>query len=106
MRRPCAVSCMLVTIVSPGFMNRSCVRLGVKVAAVESTGLAGACERPLFVMKAKLTYSGEPSTLFTHVGFCWVPLIGSCARLSMFSAAHHALASQLTPAGHDTQPGG
>src|SRR5690242_17066970 len=104
--RPCAVSCRVTISLSPEFINRSADGLGVKVARVELTGLGGAPTggTPLNVMKAKLTYS-TPVTA-AQVGFSWVPATGSCERLSMLSAAHHFVGSQLLPAGHSTQPGG
>jgi len=35
-----------------------------------------------------------------------VPVFSFSDRLSMFSAAHHLVGSQLTPAGHGAYPGG
>src|SRR6266576_1518786 len=64
MRRPCAVSFMVTTTRSPELMNRSVAPFGVKVPAVELTGLGGACGIPLLVMKAKLT--GSTPTRFAH----------------------------------------
>src|SRR5437763_7838102 len=64
MRRPCAVSFMVTTMRSPELMKRSVAPFGVKVPAVELTGLGGACGIPLFVMKAKLT--GSTPTRFAH----------------------------------------
>src|SRR5216684_2101180 len=57
--RPLVVSCIVTVSWSPEFMNRSAWGFGVKVCSVEWTGLAGecGCGLPLFVMKAKLTYS-------------------------------------------------
>src|SRR5579859_3761012 len=67
--RPLVVSCMVTTIVSPEFMNRSAAGLGVKVLMVELTGLGGelGCGLPFLVMKAKLTYSRP--VLAAQVGF-------------------------------------
>src|SRR5258708_1944399 len=95
---------------SPDFMNRSLARFGVNVAVVESTGFAGAVERPFLVMNAKLTYSRP--VLAAQVAFWVVPLTGSSERLNMFSAAHHLVGSQpLAPTatcqvGQGTHPGG
>src|SRR5690348_5012278 len=102
--RPCAVSCKVTTSLSPEFMNRSADGLGVKVLTVESSGFGGepGCGWPLFVMKAKFTYSTPVSPEHApNVG----PM-GFSERLSMLSAAHHLVGSQLLPAGHNTQPGG
>src|SRR5206468_4055180 len=71
MRSPCAVSRMVNTMRSPELMKRSVAPLGVKVLAVELTGLGGACGTPLLVMKAKLT--GSTPTRFWHDLFSWVP---------------------------------
>src|SRR5262245_58629602 len=101
---PAAVSRMSSTIVSPEFMNRSVAGLGVKVAVVESTGLAGACATPLVVMNAKLTGS-MPATFRQAALLTW-PVTKSWVRLSMLSAAHHLVASQLFPAGQGAHPGG
>src|SRR5438552_2187155 len=54
--RPFGVSVNDVRTRSPEFMNRS-LELGVNVARVEFSGLAGACDLPFLVMKAKLRYS-------------------------------------------------
>src|SRR5215471_13762249 len=96
-------------ILSPEFMNRS-AGLGVKVSfTVDSSGLAGPVELPLVVMKAKLTYSRPAAA--RQAGLLSWPAIGSLDRLSMLSAAHHLVGSQLVPptaraAGHLTHPGG
>src|SRR5579859_996519 len=102
--KPLAVSCMSTVSSSPLSMNRSLAGSGVNVASVEFTGFAGACATPFLVMKAKLTYS-RPACAW-QVGFRNCPLTGFSDRLSMFSAAHHLVASQLAPGGHSTQPGG
>src|SRR6266581_4890384 len=95
--RPCAVSCMVSASLSPEFMNRSALGLGVKVFRVEFTGLGGepgwGC--PLFVIKAKLTYSTP--VLAAQVEFRNWPVTGFSEMLSMFSAAHHFVGSQLIP---------
>jgi hypothetical protein len=57
MRNPCAVSCMVVTTVSPEFISRSLAGFARKVSLVASSGLTGPCGTPFFVMMAKLTYS-------------------------------------------------
>jgi hypothetical protein len=62
--------------------------------------------KPLAVMKAKFSYSAPPTACAWHVGFIWVPLMGSCDRLSMTTAEHQRVGSQLEPDGHRTQPGG
>src|ERR1700730_5462119 len=102
--RPCAVSCNVTVSLSPEFMKRSALGSGVKVVIVDCSGLGGefGCGTPLLVMKAKLTGSTPVSP--THAPF--VPVTGFCERLSMLSAAHHFVASQLLPAGQGAQPGG
>src|SRR6266852_4420461 len=101
---PLGLSRRPTTSWSPEPMNRSLLASGVKVAVVDCTGLAGACATPSLVRKAKLTYSTP--TRFWQPWFKTVPLMGSSDRLSMFSAAHHWVASQLLPAGQGAQPGG
>src|SRR5579863_8182253 len=102
--RPCIVSCIVTVNLSPEFMNKSALGLGVKVLTVASSGLGGddGCGCPFFVMKAKLT--GSIPTRTTHAPAA--PLTAFCERLSILSAAHHFVGSQLLPAGHSTQPGG
>src|SRR5690348_16075467 len=106
--RPCAVSCMVTTSLSPEFMNRSADGLGVRVLMVDWTGLGGefGCGTPLFVMKAKLTYSRP--VIAAQVEFNTCPVTAFSERLSMLSAAHHLVGSQLMPPGasNGTQPGG
>src|SRR6266699_5164993 len=86
-------------------MNRSLDELGVKVAAVASTGLAGACGVPSLVMNAKLGYSRPVIDAHRVLRTC--PVFWFSARLQMTSAAHHCLASQLTaPEEKGAQPGG
>src|SRR6516164_5479548 len=87
------VSRRLTVSRSPEFMNRSCDGSGVKVASVEFTGFGGACGTPLLVTNAKLTYS-KP-TIFWHAGLSTWPVFSFCERLSMLSAAHHCVATQL-----------
>src|SRR5215469_7268965 len=101
---PFTVSRMATVSLSPEFMNRSLAESGVKVASVESTGLAGAWETPFLVMNAKFTYSMP--VIDAQVELSCVPVFRFCDRLSMFSAAHHLVASQLLPAGQGAQPGG
>src|ERR1700730_15797210 len=102
--RPCAVSCIVTVNLSPEFINRSEAGSGVKVLMVDCSGFGGelGCGTPLVVMKAKLT--GSTPVRPTHAPF--VPATGFCERLSMLSAAHHFVASQLLPAGQGAQPGG
>src|SRR5713226_6315032 len=100
---PLEVSCSWTLSASPEFMNRSLVASGVKVARVEFTGLAGACDTPLLVMNAKFTYS-IPVTAAQALFSCF-PVFMFWERLSMFSAAHHSFAEQLLPAGHVAHPG-
>src|ERR1700687_3540059 len=97
---------MVTVKLSPEFMNRSAFGSGVNVLIVELTGFGGefGCGTPLFVMKAKFTYSSP--VVAAQVEFRTWPVTGFSERLSMLSAAHHLVASQLLPAGHGTQPGG
>jgi hypothetical protein len=94
---------------SPWFMNRS-LAPGVNVAFVAPIGLAGACDLPLLVMNAKLTYSSP--ALARQVGLFAFPVTGLSDRLSMFIAAHHWVGlHELAPAatrqvGHCIHPGG
>ncbi len=97
-RNPLEVSPSATVNVSPELMNRSLAGSGVNVASVASTGLAGAWETPFLVMKAKFTYS-SPVTA-AQVGLSCPPVFKFSERLSMLSAAHHFVASQLLPAGH------
>src|SRR5215831_1685521 len=101
---PLELSCKLTTKLSPEFMKRSVLGLGVKVAAVELTGLGGACGTPLLVTKAKLT--GSMLTIFWQAAFSSWPVLSFDSKLSMVSAAHQRAASQLLPGGQATQPGG
>src|SRR5260370_41141245 len=95
--RPLAVSCRVTTSLSPEFMNRSALGSGVKVLRVEFTGLGGefGCGVPLFVLKAKLTYSTP--VVAAQVGFKLWPVTGFCERLSMLSAGDHFGRLQLLP---------
>src|SRR5437868_6541689 len=101
---PSNVSYMPTTSWSPDRMNRSVFGFGVYVDSVALTGLAGACERPFLVMNAKLT--GSNVTWSRQVSLFSAPVFMSSERLSMLRAAHQRVASQLSPGGHCTQPGG
>ena len=94
-------------IVSPGLMNRSLLGSGVDAAnggAKSVSGSGEACGTPLLVMKAKLT--GSMPAFFRHCSFCVVLSTCESERLSIVSAAHQLIASQLTPGSHGVQPGG
>src|SRR5262249_10548572 len=106
-RKPAFVSCRWTTSRSPGFIRRSVAALGTSALLVKlSIGPAGACAAPLRVIKAKLT--GSSLTLSRQALLLSTSPAGLSAWLneSMFIAAHHFVAEQLTPAGHDDQPGG
>src|SRR5579859_316050 len=104
-RRPLAVSYMLMPTLSPEFMKRTLgLPTGLKVAVVASTGLGAPIGTPFLVMNAKFTYSRPVRLAQTVLRVC--PVIGFSERLSMLSAAHHWVAEQLTPGGHSAQPGG
>jgi hypothetical protein len=100
------VSCISTVRVSPELMKRSLLGSGVKPtalgSAIRSFGFAGACETPFLVMNAKLTYSspvcGRQVGLLFRLGLPTGKL-ELRERLSMLSAAHHFVASQLSPAG-------
>src|SRR6266581_782230 len=92
--KPAGVSCRVTTSLSPEPMNKSLLGSGVKVASVESTGLAGACATPFLVMKAKLT--GSTPTLLRQSALLFAPVFWFWLKLSIVSAAHHCVASQLT----------
>src|SRR5260370_20426687 len=85
--KPADVSCRSTVSVSPDCIIRSELGSGVKVARVESTGLAGAWATPLRVMNAKLTGSMptvlRQDLLFASPGF-WLLFYES-----MVKAAHH-----------------
>src|SRR6266571_6737624 len=103
--RPCALSPKLRLRLSPPFMKRSLDAFGVNVAAVASTGLAGAWAAPSLVMNAKLGYS-TPVIDAHRVLRDW-PVFWFWARLQMTIAAHHWCASQLMPPDwNGAQPGG
>src|SRR5690349_18621782 len=105
MRRPCGVSAIVTDSLSPEAMKRSFAGFGMNVDAFELTGFGGPCGTPFLVMNAKFTYSTP--TRAWHSRFSCFPLIGSCDRLSMLSAAHHFVGSQLVPTVFQpAQPGG
>ena len=86
-------------------MDRSVPGFGVNVSTVDSSGSAGACALPLRVMNAKFT--GSMPALARQSALLAVPVFWSRERLSMFSAAHHFVASQeVPPWAKGTQPGG
>src|SRR5437016_4838814 len=101
-RKPAGVSNMCRASTSPEFMNRSLAASTLNRALL--SGLAAVVALPFLVMNAKFTGS-TPAVLWQAALFC-APVFEFCDRLSMFSAAHHRVGSQLTPAGHGTQPGG
>src|ERR1700693_4372034 len=107
---PLVGSCRATCKWSPHAMKRSFVRLGVKVASVESSGLAGAGATPFLVTNANSKVSSP--TLARQVGFWVVPLTGSSSRLKTFIAAHHLTGSHVpaptatAQVGHGTHPGG
>jgi hypothetical protein len=89
---------MCTVILSPGLI--SSVRLfGVKVASLESCGLGGPVGTPPRCTKAKLTGSTQlllqgPDPLPVH------------SRLSMLSAEHQWVLSQLMLSANGAKPGG
>src|SRR5437764_9989653 len=89
---------MWTLIASPGFMS-SVFALGVALARLESCGLGGPVGTPLVWMKAKLTGSTQlllqgPEPLPVH------------SRLSMVSAEHQWVLSQLMLSANGANPGG
>src|SRR6266566_5509663 len=104
---PCAVSCKVTLMWSPGCMNSTSGPVGLpEVAALNCSGFGGPIGVPLLVKKAKFTYSVPPRIDCLHVGLIAVPFTGSWDRLSIVSAAHQSRASQLWLANCFTQPGG
>src|SRR5436853_2538344 len=95
--RPLAVSFMLTTRLSPGFMNRVFV-LGVNVVEVCEPGPGGPTGMPSVWRNAKLTGSSHAvlqcAKAAVHI------------RLSMLRAAHHCMCLQLTWLFHGSLPGG
>ena len=55
-------------------------------------------------MKAK--FAGSTPTLFRQAALFATPVFWSWLKLKIAIAAHHWVASQLTPGGQRTQPGG
>src|SRR4029453_9645753 len=102
--RPADPSWISRASLSPEFMNRSVAGSGGKDAVVKSSGPGGACGVPLFVMKAK--FAGSRPTVFRQSALFTAPEFWFWLRLKIAIAAHHLLASQLTPAGQGAQPGG
>ena len=89
---------MCTVILSPGFIS-SVRELGVTVARSLSCGLGGPVGTPLVWMKPKLTGSGQlplqcPDPLPLH------------SRLSMVSAEHQCVSSQLVLSINGAKPGG
>src|SRR5215510_9431228 len=101
---PADPSCVSRLMTSPEFMNRSVAGFGVNESFVRSSGPGGACGVPLFVMNAK--FAGSRPTVFRQLALFTVPVFWSWLRLKIAIAAHHLVASQLTPAGQGAQPGG
>src|SRR5215469_7637918 len=106
--KPAGVSCRSTTSLSPEFMNRSWVGSGLWTAGfvANEIGLAGACATPLVVMNAKFT--GSRPTVLRQAALLTTPLFWSSEKLSIVSAPHHFVASQLMPPGKliGAQPGG
>src|SRR5215471_17047575 len=106
-RSPCAVSDMVTWIRSPDPMKRSRAGSGAPdVSGLKSSGFGGPVGTPFLVRNAKFTYSIPPRTWPRQVPFRSCPLTGSRDRLSMVSAAHHWVTSQLWLSNCFTQPGG
>src|SRR5690242_6515773 len=92
---------------SPEFIQRSVAGFGVIAAnggENADNGSGAACGTPLCVMNANET--GSMPTRFRQSWLFGTPVLPSWLRLSIVSAAHHLVASQLTPGGQGTQPGG
>src|SRR5260370_8787320 len=87
---------MCTLIVSPGFMS-SVFPLGTKVVRLANCGDGGPVGTPFFWMKAKLTGSWQAALAF---------VVGVPVKLSMFSAAHQCVASQLSLSAKGALPGG
>ncbi len=83
--------------VSPWFISSVC-ELGVNVLTSVSCGLGGPVGTPLRCRKAKFTGSSQAALRPTKL---------NCdSRLSMVSAAHQCLASQLGASTNGWYPGG
>ena len=91
--RPLGVSLIVAVILSPGFI-RNVFALGVNDADVWVIGPGGPGGIPFVSISAKLTGSRQAGLQSAN------PDVHS--RLSMFSAAHHLVAEQLT--GFSTWP--
>ena len=87
-------------IKSPGLISRVC-RLGVTVASSLSCGLGGPVGTPLVWMNPKFTGSGQ---LLLH-GPALKPLPWHSA-LSIVSAEHQCVSSQLMLSENGANPGG
>src|ERR1700722_11734724 len=87
---------MCVLIVSPGFIS-SVWPLGTNVARVASCGDGGPAGTPFVWMKAKLDGSSQAGLAFE---------VGVPVKLSMVSAAHQCVASQLSLSTNGALPGG
>src|SRR5262249_45493232 len=102
--RPAAPSWMSIASWSPELMNRSAAAVGANVAPVASSGDGGACGTPDFVTNAK--FAGSTPTELRQAALLFTPAFWSELKLKIAIAAHHFVASQLTPGGQLTQPGG
>jgi hypothetical protein len=89
---------MWTVIVSPGFIS-SVRELAVIVARSARCGLGGRAGTPPVWMNAKLTGSGQR-------GLQWPLPLPWHSRLSMFSAAHQWVLSQLIASENGANPGG
>src|SRR6202043_803713 len=87
---------MCTWIRSPGFMS-SVLPLGTKVVRLANCGDGGPVGTPFFWMKAKLIGSTQAGLAFA---------VGVPVKLSMFSAAHQCVASQLVLSTKGAFPGG
>src|SRR5260370_1557696 len=87
---------MCTLIASPGFMS-SVLPLGTKVVRLANCGDGGPVGTPSFWMKAKLTGSTQAGSAF---------VVGVPVKLSMFSAAHQCVPSQLSLSAKGALPGG
>jgi hypothetical protein len=94
---PFGVSLMVMTMSSPGFI-RNVSDVGVKLAAVKSSGPAGPPGTPLFVRKAKAVGSRQLKFSCEKSKF-------PC-RLLMCSDAHQCSMSQENWVMNGGQPGG
>ncbi len=88
---------MCTVILSPGFMSNVSA-FGVSVATSDSCGLGGPVGTPLVWIHAKLTGSSQ---LLLHCANWNVH-----SRLSIVSAAHQWLSSQLVESTNGGMPGG